>query len=102
MTSFGARLNVSFKDTAEKSSTTARRTRRGAIGIKYPVTADGNFFPARRYGRGRRLRIVRAARAMKQFGIEVEETIRFENVRLASVYGEPTLVLDLDEQDLAA
>jgi hypothetical protein len=34
---------------------------------------------ARRYGRDRKMRIVRAARALKQFGISVEQTLKFYN-----------------------
>src|SRR5476651_766561 len=53
-----------------------------SIGVKYPVARDLHFFPARRYGRGRRMRIVRAARMLKQFGIEVDRTLVFNNVEV--------------------
>ena len=66
-----------------------------AIGIKYPVSRDRQFFPTRRYGRGRRMRIVRAARALKQFGIEVSETLRFEQPAFVWIAGEPAIILYL-------
>lgn len=70
------------------------RTR--CIGVKYPVPVDRHFYPARRYGRGRRMRIVRAARMLKQFGIEVERTLRFPDVRVEIFRKERMLVLELD------
>jgi len=66
-----------------------------AIGIKFPVSRDREFFPTRRYGRGRRMRIVRAARAIKQFGIEINETLRFERPAFVSIAGEPAIILEL-------
>ena len=69
---------------------------RRAIGVKFPVAADRNFYPVRRYGRGRKMRIVRAARMMKQFGIEIERTLAFENVPVVIYRDSPMLVLELD------
>ena len=71
------------------------RTR--SIGVKCPVAMDQHFFPARRYGRGRRMRIVRAARMLKQFGIEVAATLVFPNVEVRLFGKEPMLVLALGE-----
>jgi hypothetical protein len=74
-----------------------------SIGVKFPVAADRHFFPARRYGRGRKMRIVRAARALKQFGIEVERTIVFCDARVEMFRKEPMLVLELDRaEDVSA
>lgn len=70
---------------------------RRRIGVKYPVARDRNFFPARTYGRGRRMRIVRAARLLKQFGIKIERTLIFKNVETCRLNGDPMLVLKLDE-----
>jgi hypothetical protein len=67
------------------------------IGVKCPVAADRNFFPVRRYGRGRRMRIVRGARLLKQFGLEIERTLVFVNPERAMLRGEPMLILRLDE-----
>ena len=67
------------------------------IGIKYPVVMDRHFFPARRYGRGRRMRIVRAARMLKQFGIEVDATLVFPNVEVKAYGREPMLVFSLED-----
>jgi hypothetical protein len=69
---------------------------RRTIGVKYPVAMDRHFFPARGYGRGRRMRIVRAARLLKQFGIEVERTLVFADVGTATFDEARMLVLDLD------
>ncbi len=66
-----------------------------SIGVKFPVPADRHFFPARRYGRGGKMRIVRAARALKQFGIEIERTIVFRDVTMEMFRKEPMLVLEL-------
>jgi hypothetical protein len=70
---------------------------RRAVGVKYPVSQDGHFFPVRRYGRGRRMRIVRAARLLKQFGITIEMTLVFSPVRVEIFRQEPMLVLELNE-----
>ncbi len=69
---------------------------RRRIGVKSPVGLDWHFFPARRYGRGRRLRIIRAARMLRQFGISVERTLMFRNVNVMFIGGEPMLVLEMD------
>ena len=68
-----------------------------AIGVKFPVWADRHFFRVRLYGRGGCMRIVRAARLLKQFDIRVEQTLCFKNVPV--VYfreEEPMLLLELD------
>jgi hypothetical protein len=69
---------------------------RRRIGIKYPVTADRHFFPVRRYGREGRTLVVRAARLLKQFGMELAETLRFRRVEFKRLGKEPMLVLALD------
>ena len=66
-----------------------------SIGVKFPVAVDRHFFPARRYGRGRRMRIVRAAKMIKQFGIEVTNTLVFQNVEVKYFDRSPMLVLEL-------
>ena len=66
------------------------------IGVKYPVTADRNFFPVRRYGRDRKMRIVRGARLLKQFDISLERTLKFVEPELCTLGGVPLLVLPLD------
>lgn len=67
------------------------------IGVKFPVAIDRHFFPARAYGRGRRMRIVRAERMLKQFGIEIERTLVFVGARSVKFQGSPMLVLPLEE-----
>lgn len=67
------------------------------IGVKYPVTADGDFFAVRSYGRGRRLKIVRARRLLMQFGIEVKQTIVFDDPKVTRLNGVPMIVLELDK-----
>lgn len=72
------------------------------LGVKYPVAIDRHFFTARRYGRGRKMRIVRAARLLKQIGITVGRTLVFENVSVEAFKpGEPMLVLDLNHTRFA-
>ena len=68
-----------------------------SIGVKFPVAIDRHFFPARAYGRGRRMRIVRAALMLKQFGIEVERTLVFVGARSVKFQGSPMLILSLEE-----
>ena len=67
------------------------------IGVKYPVPLDRNFFPARRYGRDRKMRIVRAARMLKQFGIVIDQTLIYKHCPTQHLDGQPMLVLNLDE-----
>ena len=67
------------------------------IGVKFPIAIDSNFFPVRSYGRGRRMRIVRAARMFKQFGIKIDRTLIYKNAETQNLDGHPMLVLDLDE-----
>ena len=52
-----------------------------------------HVFRARRYGRGGRLRVVRAGRLLKQFGIAITETLVF---RPTQTEPGPMIVLDLD------
>jgi hypothetical protein len=68
---------------------------KGVIGVKYPVTEDRDFFPVRRYGRGGRMRIIRAAFALKQFGISIDETLKFYNPPLVYYRNQPMLLLEL-------
>ena len=42
------------------------------------------------------MRIVRAARLLKQFGIEVDRTLVFPNVEVRALRNEPMLVLSLE------
>lgn len=67
------------------------------IGVKYPIPLDRNFFPARRYGRGRKMRIIRAMRMLKQFGITINQTIIYKNCTTQLLDGHPMLVLNLNE-----
>ena len=76
--------------------------KRRQIGVKFPVSKDGNFFRVRRYGRGGRMRIVRAARMLKQFGIEVENTLVFRDAATAVYRGSPMLLLPLDKAERVA
>jgi hypothetical protein len=70
----------------------------GAIGIKFPVTEDRHFFPVRRYGRGRKMRIVRGRRLLQQFGIEITDTLRFVNPQVVKFNGHPMIVLPLSDE----
>jgi hypothetical protein len=63
------------------------------IGVKFPVTQDRDWFPVRRYGRGRKMRIVRAWRLLQQFEIEITETLRFVNPAIETFKGDPMIVL---------
>lgn len=74
-------------------------TQENRIGVKYPVPADRNFFPARGYGRGNRMRVVRAARMMKQFGVRIGKTLVFIDPELAWLDGSPMLILPLDDEN---
>ena len=65
------------------------------IGLKYPVTEDRDWFPVKRYGRGRKMRIVRAMRLLQQFEIEVTQTLRFVNPEVVSFQGQKMLVLQM-------
>ena len=67
------------------------------IGVKFPVALDRNFFPVRRYGRDRRMRIVRAARMLKQFGIKIDQTLIYKHCPTQNLDGHPMLVLNLNE-----
>ncbi len=67
------------------------------IGVKFPVAGDGHFFAVCRYGRGRKLRVVRAARLLKQFGIEIDKTQVFSRPEVVRFDGVPMIVLELDK-----
>ena len=67
-----------------------------SIGVKCPLAIDRHFFMMRRYGRGRRNRIVRGGRMLKQFGIEVDKTIVFNSIQMVNYDGSPMLLLNLD------
>src|SRR5688500_16615276 len=51
------------------------------IGIRGACQRDRalHTFSARRYGRGGRLRVIRAHRLLKQFGIDITETLEFKD-----------------------
>jgi hypothetical protein len=68
----------------------------GTIGVKFPVWQDREFFPVRQYGRGQKMRIVRAWRLFKQFDLRLDRTLVFKNVEVTLLDGQPMLVLDLD------
>ena len=89
---------AAFREIDEPASVTLlyQATKR-RIGVKCPVAADENFFRVRRYGRGRRMRIVRAGRLLKQFGVEIGRTLIFANAETVTFRGSPMLVLPLDE-----
>jgi hypothetical protein len=59
------------------------------------VSRDANFFLARRYGRDRKMRIVRASRLLKQFGLQLEHTLKFHNTPVVIYRNEPMLLLEL-------
>ncbi len=65
------------------------------IGVKSPVGLDLHFFPLCKYGRGKRQRIVRARKMIRDLGIEVDTTLVFQGVQRATYDGENMLVLDL-------
>ena len=69
--------------------------RRGVLGVKFPVAQDLYFYPVRRYGRGGRMRIIRAAHALNQFGISTDHTLKFYNPPILYYRNEPMLVLNL-------
>lgn len=73
--------------------------RRRRIGVKFPIGADGEFFPVRRYGREGRLRVVRAARLLKQFGIQIDRTLIFRDAPVEDLNGHPLLVLQLNQEE---
>jgi hypothetical protein len=64
------------------------------IGIKGATQRDLDLkvFFARRHGRGGRLRIIRARRLLKQFGITINETIVFKDLK---TQGDYLLILNL-------
>lgn len=70
--------------------------KKGRVGVKFPHWTDENFFKVRNYGRGRRNRIVRGGRMLKQFGIVIEKTLVFRDPPLERKDGHPMLVLQLD------
>ena len=64
------------------------------LGIAWPKMDDYGLetFTLRRHGRGGRSRIIRAGRFLKQFGINITETIVFRDIKIEPG---PMLVLDL-------
>lgn len=63
------------------------------IGLKWPKPATPfEVFSSRRYGRNGRMRIFRARRFFRKFGIEIDQTLSFRS--LTREQG-PMLVLDL-------
>ena len=66
-------------------------SRRIAIGWTKPVDHSLQTFFVRRHGRGGRSRIIRAGRFLKQFGINIIETIVFRDLKV-----EPGQMLVLD------
>lgn len=68
------------------------------IGVKYPMPGDRSFFRVRNYGRGGKMRIVRALWLLRQFGIKVDETLVFCNAPVVMhCDDQPMLVLGLPE-----
>jgi hypothetical protein len=64
------------------------------IGVKYPSLGEHQaVYPMRMYGRGRKLRIVRARAALKCWGVEVERTMVFKDVFVEEFDGVPMLAL---------
>ena len=70
--------------------------KRRTIGVKYSVGADEHFFRVRGYGRGRRMRIVRAGRLLKQFDIPLDRTLVFTDIEIIEHKGARMLLLELD------
>jgi hypothetical protein len=70
------------------------------IGIKGATQRDLDLkvFYARRHGRGGRLRIIRARRLLKQFGITITETLVFRDLK---VEPGPILVLELGDAEMS-
>ena len=64
------------------------------IGIRGATQQDHgeHIFGARPYGRGGRMRVLRARRFLRKFGVRVEQTLRFTKFTRESG---PMLVLDL-------
>jgi hypothetical protein len=60
------------------------------IGIK-ELSFDEHIFDLRKYGRRGRMKVVRAKRLLKKFGIRIEQTLRFTKITR-----EPGLMLVLD------
>ena len=69
------------------------------IGVKAQGFGERQWFPARAYGRGGRLRVVRAMRLLKQFGVVVETTLVFEDVKVTMMGKDPMLVLEMDKAE---
>jgi hypothetical protein len=66
------------------------------IGVKYP-TKERQYFQANDYGRDGKLKAIFARKALRQFGIEVTETIGFVDPRVEDMGGVPCLMLELDK-----
>jgi hypothetical protein len=72
---------------------------KGIIGVKFPIAQDPHCFAVRRYGRGGRMRIIRANSALRQFGIRIEQTLKFYNPPVVTYHNEPMLLLELDRAE---
>jgi hypothetical protein len=66
------------------------------IAVKYPVREDKFFFKVRHCGRGGQNLIIRAARMLRQFGLKMDATCVFKDVRTEDVRGHNALLLDLN------
>ena len=75
---------------------------RRLIGVKSPVALDRHFFPVGRCGRGTRQHIIHARRLIKQFEINVNETLIFQNIEMTYYNGERILILDLKSAQIIA
>lgn len=66
------------------------------IGVKYP-TKERQYFQANDYGRDGKLKAIFARKALRQFGVEVTETLSFVDPPIEDIGGEPCLLLQLDK-----
>ena len=65
------------------------------IGVKFYEYSDASSYPVKPYGRGGRMRIVRASRLLERFGLSVKETLVFENAAVVESGKVKMLVLEL-------
>jgi len=68
------------------------------IGIKFPITTDEYYFPVCTYGRDGKMRIVRAAKMLEQFGIRIDQTLIFKHCETQNLNRHPMLVLSLNAE----
>ncbi len=67
------------------------------IAVKSPSSEQN--FPVGAYGRDKKMKVVRARKLLIQFGIKVERTLVFREIR-EEIHGrEPMLVLDLNSAE---